>query len=59
MLQITGCELATKITGINIRIDMVLITSANDIVKNNLNLELIIKPIRMHQLLDIVAKYMS
>jgi hypothetical protein len=24
-----------------------------------LNLELIIKPIRMHKLLDIVAKYMS
>jgi hypothetical protein len=38
---------------------MVLITAANDIVKNNLNLELILKPLRMHQLLHIVAKYMS
>ena len=58
MLQITGCELATKITGINSRIEIVLITLANDIVKNDLNLELIRKPLRMYQLLDIVAKYM-
>ena len=27
---------------------MVLITAANDIVKNNLNLELILKQLRMH-----------
>ena len=41
---------------------MILITAANDIVKNNQNLELILKPLRMlrmHQLLDIVAKYMN
>jgi two-component SAPR family response regulator len=59
MPQITGCELANKITDINSRIEMVLITSANDIVNNNLNLELFLKPLRMHQLLDIVAKYVS
>jgi FixJ family two-component response regulator len=59
MPQITGCELADKITDINSRIEMVLITSANDIVNNNLNLELFLKPLRMHQLLDIVAKYMN
>jgi DNA-binding NtrC family response regulator len=59
MPQITGCELANKITDINSRIEMVLITAANDIVNNNLNLELILKPLRMHQLLDIVAKYMN
>ena len=35
MPQITGCELANKITEINSRIEMVLITSANDIVNNN------------------------
>ena len=58
--QLTGCELANKITEINSRIEMVLITaSVNDIVKNNLDLELIHKPLRMHQLLDIVAKYMN
>ncbi len=59
MPQITGCELANKITDINSRIEMVLITAVNDIIKNNLDLELIHKPLRMHQLLDIVAKYMS
>ena len=59
MLQITGCELANKITDMNSRIGMMLITSANDIVNNNLNLELILKLLRMHQLLDIVAKYMN
>ena len=59
MPQMTGCELANKIADINSRIEMVLITAVNDIVKNNLNLELILKPVRMHQLLDIVAKYMN
>ena len=60
MPQGTGCELANKITDINSRIEMVLITAAaNDIVKNNWNLELIHKPLRMYQLLHIVTKYMS
>ncbi len=59
MPQITGCELANKIADINSRIEMVLITAATDIVKNNLDLELIHKPLRMYQLLHIVAKYMN
>ena len=60
MPQGKGCEFANKITYINSRIEMVLITAAaNDIVKNNLNLELIHKPLRMYQLLHIVTKYMS
>ena len=59
MPQMTGCELANKIADINSRIEMVLITAVNDIVKNNLNLELVRKPLRMYQLLDIVAKYMN
>jgi len=59
MPQITGYELANKITDINSRIEMVLITAANDIENNNLHLELILKPLRMHQLLQIVAKYMN
>ena len=59
MPQITGCELANKIRDINSRIEMVLITAASDIVKNNLDLELILKPLRMHQLIHIVAKYMN
>ena len=59
MPQITGCELVTEIADINSRIEMVLITAANDIVKNNLNLELILKPLKMYQLLQIVTKYMN
>ena len=59
MPQITGCELANKIADIKSRIEMVLITAATDIVKNNLDLELIHKPLRMYQLLHIVAKYMN
>ena len=59
MPQLTGCELANKIADINSRIEMVLITAATDIVKNNLDLELIIKPLRMHSLLQIVANYMN
>ena len=59
MPQITGCELANKIADINSRIEMVLITAASDVLKNNLDLELILKPLRMHQLLHIVAKYMN
>ena len=59
MPQMTGCELANKIADLNSRIEMVLITAVNDIVRNNLNLELIRKPLRMYQLLDIVAKYMN
>ncbi len=59
MPQITGCELANKIADINPRIKMVLITAINDIINNKLNLELIHKPLKLSQLLHIVAKYMS
>ena len=59
MPQITGYELANKIADINPRIKMVLLTAINDIINNKLNLELIHKPLRMYQLLHIVAKYMS
>ena len=59
MPRITGCELANKIADINPRIEMVLITASNDIIKNKLKLEVIHKPLRMHQLLLIIAKYME
>ena len=59
MPQITGYELANKIADINPRIKMVLLTAINDIINNKLNLELTHKPLRMYQLLHIVAKYMS
>jgi two-component system chemotaxis response regulator CheY len=59
MPQITGCELANKIAEINPRIEMVLITAINDIINNKLNLEVMHKPLRMHQLLRLVAKYIK
>jgi two-component system chemotaxis response regulator CheY len=59
MPQITGCELANKIAEINPGIEMVLITAINDIINNKLNLELIHKTIRTHQLLHILGKYMN
>ena len=59
MPQITGYELANKIADINPRIKMVLLTAINDIINNKLNVELTHKPLRMYQLLHIVAKYMS
>jgi hypothetical protein len=59
MPHITDCELANKIADINPGIEMVLITAINDIINNNLNLELFHKPVKMYQLLYIVAKYMN
>jgi CheY-like chemotaxis protein len=60
MPKLSGCELTNKITDINSRIEMVLITAAaNDIIKNNLDLEVIHKLLRIYQLLHIVTKYMS
>ena len=58
MPQMTGCELANKIADINSRIEMVLITAANDIVQNNLNLELIHKPIKINEFVQIISRYM-
>lgn len=48
--QMTGCELANQITKINPNVKMVLMTAANDILNNNLNLELIHKPIKIMSL---------
>ena len=37
---------------------MVLMTAANDILNNNLNLELIHKPIKINELVQIISRYM-
>ena len=45
MPQMTGCELANQIIKINGEcLKSILMTAANDILNNNLNLELIHKP---------------
>jgi two-component SAPR family response regulator len=54
----TGCDLAKKIAEIDPRIKMILITAYNDIVNNTLNLELIRKPIKINELVQIINHYM-
>lgn len=56
--QMTGCDLAKKIAEIDPRIKMILITAYNDIVNNTLNLELIRKPIKINELVQIISRYM-
>ena len=58
MPQMTGCELANQITKINPNVKMILMTAANDILNNNLNLELIHKPIKINELVQIISRYM-
>jgi len=58
MPQMTGCELANQIIKINPNIKMILMTAANDILNNNLNLELIHKPIKINELVQIINRYM-
>ena len=59
MKDITGCELANKINTINPRIKMAFVTSYDNIISNNLELEIIKKPIKLAHLLKIVRKYMA
>ena len=59
MPEMKGCELARKISEIDSHIKMILITAYNDIVNNTLNLELILKPIKLTHLLRIINQYMS
>jgi DNA-binding NtrC family response regulator len=56
--QMTGCDLAKKIIEIDPTIKMILITAYNDIVNNTLNLELIHKPIKINELVQIINRYM-
>ncbi len=58
MPQMTGCELANQITKINPNVKMILMTAANDILNNNLNLELIHKPIKINEFVQIIIRYM-
>ena len=54
-----GGELANKVYEINPKIKMVLLTAYTDIVTHTHNLEVIKKPINLHNLLDIVKRYMN
>jgi DNA-binding NtrC family response regulator len=59
MSPMQGCELANTVHNINPKIKMILLTAYSDIVNNTRNLEVIKKPINLHQLLDIVRRYID
>ena len=59
MSPMQGCELANKISAINPRIKMVLITAYNDIKNNDLNLEIVKKPITNNRLVEIIHHYLN
>ena len=59
MSPMQGCELSSKISTINPRIKMVLITAYNDIVNNGLNLEIVKKPITNTRLVEIIHHYLN
>ena len=59
MSPIQGSDLANKISVINPKIKMVLITAFDDIKNNSLNLEIVKKPITISRLLQIIQHYLS
>jgi DNA-binding NtrC family response regulator len=54
-----GCELSSKISEINPKIQMIILTAFSQIVNNKINLEILKKPITLNRLLEIVHKYMN
>ena len=54
-----GCELSNKISLLNPKIKMVLITAYNDIINNELNLEIVKKPITNTRLVEIIHHYLN
>jgi DNA-binding NtrC family response regulator len=57
--QMTGCELADKVNSIDSQVKMVFVTGYQDIINNNLNLEIVRKPITLTRMLKLVKKYME
>ncbi|HJT83588.1 MAG TPA: response regulator [Nitrososphaeraceae archaeon] len=58
MSPMQGCELSNKISKINPNIKMVLITAYNNIINNDLNLEIVRKPITNTKLLEVIHRYL-
>jgi two-component SAPR family response regulator len=56
MIPINGCDLAKKIAEINTTITIIIITAANDIGNNPLQLEVYFNPLIMNKLIEIVKK---
>jgi DNA-binding NtrC family response regulator len=59
MSPMQGSELANKISAINPKIKMMLITAYDDIPNNDLNLEIVKKPITLRKLLQIIRLYLN
>jgi DNA-binding NtrC family response regulator len=59
MPQMQGCELSNKISKINPKIKMVLITAYDNVINNDLNLEIVRKPITNTKLLEVIHHYLN
>jgi DNA-binding NtrC family response regulator len=59
MSPMQGCELSNKISTINAKIKMVLITAYDNIINNDLNLEIVKKPITNITLMKIIHNYLN
>lgn len=59
MFPMQGCELSNKISAINSKIKMILLTAYDNIKNNDLNLEIVKKPITNIKLLQIVRQYLG
>ncbi len=59
MSPMQGCELFSKISAINPKIKMILMTAYDDIKNNDLNLEIVKKPITNTKLLQIIEQYLT
>ena len=59
MSPIQGCELSSKISAINPKIKMILLTAYDEIKNNSLHLEIVKKPITNTKLLQIIQQYLN
>ena len=59
MSPMQGCQLSNKISTINPNIKMVIITAYDNVINNDLNLEIVKKPITNTTLLDIIHHYLN
>jgi DNA-binding NtrC family response regulator len=59
MTSMNGCDLAKKIAEVNPSITIIIITAANDIGNNPLQLQVYFKPLIMRELIEIVKKNIS
>ena len=59
MSPMQGCELSNKISTINPNIKVIIITTYDNVINNDLNLEIVKKPITNTNLLEIIHHYMN